>query len=192
MTRQVLFVCAQNICRSPLMASVFEAQIGPGASVWTVSSAGTEASPGRRACRYAVAVIPPALGHLSTPLTNDALDAADLVVAASLAERSSIVRMSPSARSRTFTLREALLLGEQPIVSAESLAAYAETLDSRRGTLDLPTRRSLPWQRQPEHPLDVADVHHLGARTHRKALERAADDTRELALRLTRALAPDS
>lgn len=192
MTRQVLFVCAQNICRSPLMAAAFEEQLGDGATAWTVGSAGTEASPGRRACRHAVAVIPAALGHLSTRLTVDELDAADLVIAASLAERSLIVRLRPSARSRTFTLREALLLGEQKMVSATSLAEYAGMLDSRRGTLDLPTRRSRPWQREAGHPLDVVDVHHLGARTHRRALEKAADDTRELAVRLTRALAPNT
>jgi len=187
----VLFVCAQNICRSPLMAAAFEDELGADASQWLVGSAGTEASVGRRACRYSVEVVVTALGHLSTPLTTADLDAADLVIAASLAERSLIVRKSPSARSRTFTLREALLLGEQD-VSAASLAEYADTLDSRRGTLDLPTPRSLSWRRATGHPLDVVDVHHLGVRTHRKGLQKAATDTRTLARRLQQGIAPQS
>ncbi|KJL29531.1 hypothetical protein [Microbacterium oxydans] len=191
MTGRVLFVCAQNICRSPLMAAAFEDELGADASRWVVGSAGTEASPGRRACRYSVEVVVTALGHLSTPLTMADLDAADLVIAASLAERSLIVRKSPSARSRTFTLREALLLGEQQ-VSAASLAEYADVLDSRRGTLDLPTQRSLPWRRETGHPLDVVDVHHLGIRTHRRGLQKAAADTRTLARRLQQGIAPRS
>ena len=191
MTGRVLFVCAQNICRSPLMAAAFEDELGADAGQWVVGSAGTEASPGRRACRYSVEVVVTALGHLSTPLTMADLDAADLVIAASLAERSLIVRKSPNARSRTFTLREALLLGEHD-VEAASLAGYADVLDSRRGTLDLPTQRSLPWRRETGHPLDVVDVHHLGIRTHRRGLQKAATDTRTLARRLQQGIAPRS
>lgn len=189
MTGRVLFVCAKNICRSPLMAAAFEAELGAEAGEWVVGSAGTEASAGRRACRYSVEVVITVLGHLSTPLTVAELDAADLVIAASLAERSLIVRMRPSARSRTFTLREALLLGEQN-ASAASLADYADILDARRGTLDLPTPRALPWRRETGHPLDVVDVHHLGMRTHRRGLQKAAADTRMLARMLQQGIAP--
>lgn len=191
MTGRVLFVCAQNICRSPLMAAAFADELGADAGQWVVGSAGTEASPGRRACRYSVAVVVTALGHLSNPLTTADLDAADLVIAASLAERSLIAQRSPGARSRTFTLREALLLGEQD-VSAATLAEYADILDSRRGTLRLPVQRSLPWRRETGHPLDVVDVHHLGVRTHRRGLQKAAADTRTLARRLQQGIASRS
>lgn len=189
MTGRMLFVCAQNICRSPLMAAGFETELGSERGNWLIDSAGTEASSGRRACRHAVAVAPRAFGHLSTPLTVDGLDAADLVIAASLAERSLIVRLRPSVRSRTFTLREAVLLGEQNAPST-SLADYAEKLDARRGTLDLPMPRRRPWSRGTGHPLDVVDVHHLGVRTHRKILAKAADDTRTLARRLMQQVEP--
>ncbi|WP_449407517.1 arsenate reductase/protein-tyrosine-phosphatase family protein [Microbacterium maritypicum] len=194
MTESVLFVCAQNICRSPLMAAAFqealraEGELGLGASEWAVESVGTVASEGRRACRVSVEIVPAAADHHSVRLEAEDLDVADLVIAASLEERSLIARLRPQARSRAFTLREALLLGEQRI-TASSLAEYAAVLDSRRGTLDLPTPSSLPW-RSADDPLDVVDVHQLGTRAHRKGLEKAAADTRLLAARLRRDLAP--
>lgn len=196
MTESVLFVCAQNICRSPLMAAAFrevlraEGELGLGAPDWAVESVGTVASEGRRACRVAVEIVPAAAGHHSVRLEAEDLDVADLVIAASLEERSLIARLRPQSRARTFTLREAVLLGERRI-SAGSLAEYAAGLDSRRGTLDLPAPSSLRWRRR-EDPLDVADVHQRGMRTHRKGLERAASDARLLATRLRRDLAPSS
>lgn len=195
MTESVLFVCAQNVCRSPLMAAAFEdefAAVGNSRSRetdWVISSAGTQAAPCKRACRYAVEIVKAVADHRSTRLEGEDLDSADLVIAASLAERSLIVQLRPNVRSRTFTLREALLLGERRI-SASSLVEYAEALDSRRGTLDLPNRREMPWRRNVAHPLDVIDVHRLRVGVHRKGLERAAADARMLASRVQRDLAP--
>lgn len=196
MTESVLFVCAQNICRSPLMAAAFqealraESELGLGGPDWAVESVGTMAPEGRRACRVSVGIVPAAAAHRSVRLDAEDLDVADLVIAASLEERSLIARMRPQARSRAFTLREALLLSEQRI-AASSLAEYAAVLDSRRGTLDLPRPSSLPWRRAAD-PLDVVDVHQLGTRAHRSGLEKAATDTRLFASRLRRDLAPST
>lgn len=193
MSESVLFVCAQNVCRSPLMAAAFqealraEGELGLGPSEWEVESVGTVASEGHRACRIASGLEPAAATHHSVRLEADDLDVADIVIVASLDERSIVARMRPQARSRTFTLREAILLGEQPI-DAGSITEYAAALHSRRGTLDLPKPSSLPWRRGPE-PLDVVDVHQMGPRAHRKGLERAAIDARLLASRLRRDLA---
>lgn len=193
MIQSVLFVCAQNICRSPLMAAAFEEGFAAGGDIassgveWVVGSAGTQAEPGKRSCRVAVDIEKGASGHRSARLDADHLDAADLVIAASLAERALIAQLRPNARTRTFTLREALLLGERP-VSATSLAEYAVALDARRGTLDLPNRRPLLWRREAAHPLDVVDVHHFGPRAHRRGLIKAASDARTLASRVQREL----
>ncbi|MFB4354661.1 hypothetical protein RAC69_16010 [Microbacterium sp. LS_15] len=193
MTESVLFVCAQNVCRSPLMAAAFqealraESELGLGPSEWEVESVGTVASDGHRACRIAAELEPAAAAHRSVRLEADDLDVADIVIVASLEERAVVARLRPQARSRTFTLREALLLGEQR-VEAASIAGYAAALDSRRGTLDLPRRSSLPWRRASD-PLDVVDVHQLSPRAHRRGLERAASDARLLASRLRRDLA---
>ena len=197
MTESVLFVCAQNVCRSPLMAAAFEGALRaggvPGAPdvEWVVGSAGTEASRRRSACRYTVEIEPDASAHSSHRLETDDVEAAGLVIAASLDERGRIAQLSVSARSRTFTLREALLLGERPVV-ADSLAAYAAVLDSRRGTLDLRSRRTFPWGRSAQHPLDVVDVHLLRSGVHRKGLKAADADARLLAARLQRDLSPRS
>lgn len=197
MAESVLFVCAQNVCRSPLMAAVFrhtlraEGELGLESPTWDVDSVGTQASEGRRACRVAVEVEPEAASHRSIRLEADAIDAADLVIAASLEERSLIARLRPSARTRTFTLREALRLGDER-TSASSLAEYATVLDSRRGTLDLPTPSRRFLRRESPSPLDIVDVHQFGMRAHRKGLEAAAVDTRLLASRLRKELAPRS
>jgi protein-tyrosine-phosphatase len=195
MIQSVLFVCAQNVCRSPLMAAAFEEEFAAAGDTesseveWVFGSAGTQAEPGRRSCRYAVDIVGSASGHRSTRLDADHLDAADLVIAASLVERALIAQLRPNVRTRTFTLREALLLGERR-VPASSLAEYAAALDARRGTLDLPHRRALPWRRDTAHPLDVVDVHHFRPGVHRRGLEKAAADARTLAARLHRELVP--
>lgn len=193
MTESVLFVCEQNVCRSPLMAAAFDSALHDdgvpetGAVEWVVGSAGTQASPRRSACRYVVAIEPEAAHHVSHRLEVDDVEAAGLVIAASLEERSLIVQLDPLARSRTFTLREALLLGEEPVV-ATSLAEYAAALASRRGTLDLRPRRGFSWFRAAHRPLDVVDVHMLSPKPHRKGLLAADADARLLASRLQRDL----
>lgn len=197
MTESVLFVCEQNICRSPLMAAAFEGALragglpGPEGADWVVGSAGTQASPGRSACRFTLEIEPDAASHVSHRLEADDIDAAGLVIAASLEERSWIARLSTSSRTRTFTLREALLLGERPVAAA-SLVEYAAALDARRGTLDLRGRRTFPWGRVASHPLDVVDVHMLRPSAHRKGLNAADADARLLAARLQRDLSPRS
>lgn len=197
MTESVLFVCEQNICRSPLMAAAFEGALraggvpGSGDVEWVVGSAGTQASARRAACRYGVEIEPDASTHSSHRLDADDVEAAGMVIAASLEERSWIARLSARSRTRTFTLREALLLGERPVV-ATSLAEYAAALDARRGTLDLRPRRTLPWNRAEQNPLDVVDVHLLRPGVHRRGLKAADADARLLAARLQRDLSPRS
>ena len=197
MTESVLFVCEQNICRSPLMAAAFEDALRagglPGAEgvEWVVGSAGTQASARRSPCPYTVEIEPGAASHLSHRLDADDVEAAGLVIVASLEERSGVARVSARSRTRTFTLREALLLGERP-VEAATLAEYASVLDSRRGTLELHAHRRFPWSRAEQRPLDVVDVHLLRPRVHRKGLEAAAADARLLAARLQRDLSPRS
>lgn len=197
MTESVLFVCEQNICRSPLMAAAFEGALRAGGALgadeaeWVVGSAGTQASARRSPCSYTVEIEPDASAHLSHRLDEDDVAAAGLVITASLAERSGVARLSARSRTRTFTLREALMLGERPVV-ATSLAEYAAALDSRRGTLELSGRRTLPWGRAERHPLDVVDVHLLRPGIHRKGLKAADADARLLAARLRRDLSPRS
>lgn len=191
MTATILFVCAQNICRSPLMAAAFVRGVRTDAAgvEWSVDSAGVTAEPGRRVCREAAAIEPAIALHRSRKLDGDAVDAADLVIAASLSERAAIARLRPAARTRTFTLREALLLDAQLSSGSEriSVAGYAAALNSRRGNLDLP-RRTLMRPRAERHPLDVEDVHQRGNRAHRNGLHKADADALMLGGRIARAI----
>lgn len=192
MTATILFVCAQNICRSPLMAAAFARAVQAEAAgvEWSVDSAGVTAEPGRRVCREAAAIEPAIALHRSRKLDGDAIDAADLVIAASLSERAAIARLRPAARTRTFTLREALLLDAELSSGGEpvSAAGYAVALNSRRGTLELPRRRTLMRPRAARHPLDVEDVHQRGIRAHRNGLHKADEDVVMLGGRIARAV----
>lgn len=186
---RVLFVCAQNICRSPLMAAAFLGALQPQED-WVAVSAGVKAAEGRHACRVASDLISALAEHRSTALGAGDIDAADLVIAASLAERAAVARLRPHARTKTFTLREALLLGEQEGAPVASVAAYAARLDARRGMVEPPRPSRLPWRRASDAPLDVVDVHGAKFRVHRDGLERAAQEAALLAQRLQRSLRP--
>ncbi|WP_417554601.1 hypothetical protein [Microbacterium sp.] len=185
MPARVLFLCAQNICRSPLMAAAF---VGAMSGDLTVVSAGVRAHEGGPVCELAAQIVPALAGHRSAVLSPGDIDAADIVITASLAERASVARLRPHARTKTFTLREALLLAESDIAAVTSLAEYAASLDGERGTLDLVGPSRLPWRRASASPLDVADVHGSGTRVHRGGLERAARDAALLAQNIRRRL----
>ncbi|MGB3731825.1 hypothetical protein [Microbacterium sp.] len=198
MIARILFVCAQNVCRSPLMADSFGRALDDAwfldahEGEWDIISGGTHARPGADACSTVVALAPGVEGHRSSAVSRSDVDEADLVVVASRTERSWIAQLEPSARPRTFTLREALMLdervGDVPIRDAESFREYVDALDAQRGTIDVSRRRPVLWRRRPEHPLDVIDVHRLGAKAHRRGLEVASVDAARLGRSIKRRL----
>lgn len=107
---RVLAVCTGNICRSPLMAALLRAGMGEEGEGIAVTSAGTSALIGHPVHSTVVTQLN-ALG-LPTPrevarqLTAPMVDDADLVLTAERAHRSRVVRLSPRAVRRTFTLLE--------------------------------------------------------------------------------------
>ncbi len=206
-THRLIFVCEANICRSPLMEQALRARVG--AESWEISSAGTRVGPGDLPMCEVSAEIAAASGadtaaHRSTAIDVGDLQAADLVLTASRAERSVVAQLVPEARSRTFTLREAVHLGADPLdpddlavvaafsaaSAADDLAAYASALHHRRGFVQPPSSgRTLFGKRRP-HPFDIPDAHHGSAREHRAMLERTALDIAELARQLDAFLVP--
>ena len=176
MTGSVLFVCAANVCRSPLMRYTF---LGSTArDDWAAASAGISARPGAAMCDLArSAVRDPLAAALAAEHRSASVDEAfaapgpapDLVIVASRAERAALATRDPDLRARLFTLSEAVLLGR--IVAAQqdggpevdtSPGAYARVLDGQRGMLVFPR----PPRRRPlggasaGHPLDIPDEHH--------------------------------
>ncbi|WP_193611440.1 hypothetical protein [Nocardioides lijunqiniae] len=180
MTFTVLAVCAANVCRSPLMAVGLEHSLaahGLGADV-VVLSAGAVATTDAGVCpdveRLTRARGLPwlALGrHRSTPLTDELVDRADLVVTADRGLRSEVLkRARPGSTGRTFTLREAAELADpasarvQGHTVDDQLRSLVAQMNHTRGFIDLPgvervTSRALPWRRLDVHTHDVPDAH---------------------------------
>ncbi|MFS2242876.1 hypothetical protein [Microbacterium sp. OR16] len=193
MIARVLFVCAQNVCRSPLMAASFAAAVGAGRSDdddWVVRSAGTHAHTGQFACPVAVEFAEGAAGHRSAPVDMMGILLADLVIVASREERSWIAQEVPESRQTTFTLREALLLDERVRRrgAAGAVSEYVAALNAHRGTIDLTEPSPSLWRREPEHPLDIRDVHGASRRAHRRVLADAAREAAEFGQRMREAL----
>lgn len=195
MTARVLFVCAQNVCRSPLMAASFAAAVGDpqpdgGGRGWVVHSAGTHAHDGRAVCPFVAGLESRARLHRSAKVSAEDIDMADLVITASREERAWIAQQAPESRAITFTLREALLLDDR--LSEESRAGtvddYVAALNGHRGTIDMREPSASRWRRVPEHPLDLEDVHGTRRRRHLRGLSRVSADAADLGKRMRESL----
>lgn len=201
MTDGVLFLCHANVCRSRLMEHEFRAaERATGSERWSAVSAGVAAVAGRPVCDEVRAIISPA-GDDDAPLAvdrgavlldRDLLQSASLVITATRAERADVALLIPAMRSRTFTLREAVVLAQLEPVSAppgrgrdgdDLLTAFAESLDQRRGSVRSEDRRSrLRWFHRRDHSddLDIPDAHHRRPRDHRRVLQTVQTETTAL------------
>ncbi|MGI8678607.1 MAG: low molecular weight phosphatase family protein [Jatrophihabitans sp.] len=142
MTFSVLFVCTGNVCRSPMAERLMRAQLDPQAPV-AVTSAGTMALVGRP-------IDPPSAhalselgadssGHVARRLTPELIDAADLVLTATLVHRSAVIEGRPRSYPRVFTIREFGRLGRElePVSAAPTTASLRErvaAVAARRGS----------------------------------------------------------
>ncbi|WP_054147319.1 low molecular weight phosphatase family protein [Frigoribacterium sp. RIT-PI-h] len=132
---RVLVVCTGNLCRSPLFAALLARDVDD-ARV-TVTSRGTLTTPG--------AVVPAATlaagtrlgvdleGHVARPLSGVDLEDADLVLTAGRRHRRDVVRMSPAAASKAFTIVEFARLAEAALTEGAAWAADEGAVDSGPG-----------------------------------------------------------
>lgn len=133
-----------------------------------------------------------ARAHLARQLDSVLVADSALILTASKAERAAVARLEPSARARTFTLREAVALAEAdvsvppPLSDGSVLDRFAATMHARRG-LTPPAARAARssfsrWFRGPASgdPVDVVDGHVLGDRQHDVALDEVGDATERL------------
>ncbi|MBD8517053.1 arsenate reductase/protein-tyrosine-phosphatase family protein [Plantibacter sp. CFBP 8804] len=190
---RILVVCSANVCRSPLAEQLLQARLStiPGFDRLVCSSAGIEVSRGHEMCADAAAVLglpsegPKAPAHRARRVTKSMIGGAGLVLTASRAERSALARLSPEARSKVFTLREAAALAEAPdqaiatwrpgagTTADQRLSDLAALLNARRGLAPAPKpERTGLFARfgSDVDPLDIADGHNLGKRAHRTTL----------------------
>lgn len=205
MPHRLMFVCAMNVCRSPLMAFTFADALSSDNeddANWSVISRGTSVLRSDPMCDISASLITSsdsgqkfAKGHESRPLVSAELQAQDLILVASRAERAKIAQMNPRLRSRTFTVREALALGAPAVTPADleliarsrvphqknRLDGYTQLLHQRRGMVPLPApRRSLLAFRAPADPSDIPDVHHQKRSQHTSTLRAAQTEVRGL------------
>ncbi|HKY15323.1 MAG TPA: hypothetical protein VJM33_10400 [Microthrixaceae bacterium] len=139
-TREVLFVCHANICRSPMAERIMRHELyrrlgSSGVSGWVVRSAGTNAQVGRPMHDLARQVLEengiPSGGPTAQQVTVSLVDRADVILTATRAEREWVVKADPVAVRRVFTLRQFARL------CAAGSAAESATSDQARRELDL-------------------------------------------------------
>lgn len=198
---RVLVVCAANVCRSPLIANVLTTEAASFDVKLRVTSAGTDVNRASQMCSIGLELVSDdaealrrASKHTAQQVTRGMVADHELILTAARLERSAIAKLDPAARARTFTVKEAVLLGgasttptERAQMTAASasgrdvLSAYAELLNGRRGRVLIPEEsRRLPWS-HPENPLDVRDVHASRSRHHRSDLRALRALTKQFA-----------
>jgi len=113
----ILLVCTGNICRSPMAQGLLRHVLAErGLEDITVESAGTSAWGDSEATPEAVEALRE-LGidiseHQARRLSRSMIDTADLVLGLAAEHREAVLRISPEAMSRTFTLKELVALLE--------------------------------------------------------------------------------
>lgn len=140
---RVLVVCTGNLCRSPLFAALLADRLGSDA---VVTSRGTQAIAG---------ATPPAAtvlaarrvgveldGHTARELDDADIDDADLVLVASRRHRRDVVRRSPRAATRVFTVLEFARLAEalevEQVGSPASSSASSDAAGGGRARRGVP------------------------------------------------------
>ncbi len=108
---KILFVCSGNTCRSPMCEGYFRRLCNSaGRDDIAVGSAGTYAYDGDSLSKQAAAVMQKhgiaLAGFLSSRLTADLLNAADLIIAMTTAHRAHVGEMLPEALNKTYLLRD--------------------------------------------------------------------------------------
>lgn len=134
----MLVVCTANICRSPAAATLLSDLFGPQVRV---SSGGVEAVGGAPACPEAALWLrrlgagggqgrhrAPVLEHAARTLTSEDVRGAPLILTATREHRSAVVRLVPTAQSKTFTIAQ----GER--IAAWQLARGHRTAPPNGGT----------------------------------------------------------
>jgi protein-tyrosine phosphatase len=105
----IVFVCTGNICRSPAAERMFRSRADPSAEVqvWSAGTHGVVGSGMEEHCAQAlreIGIDPD--GHLARQLDVDALADADLVLCATMEQRSIVLQSNPALMRKAFALKE--------------------------------------------------------------------------------------
>jgi protein-tyrosine phosphatase len=209
-TFEVLVVCSANVCRSPMAGAVLR-EVFAGAGLddqVRVRTYGENATVGAQMCPEMVARAKRRLRtgslaqHLACQLVPERVEEADLVLTTDRGVRAIVIRSSPAAHPRTFTLRQArelaalcrkeiggaLLALDDPETAMRSFVAEMNQL---RGMTDAPhiesrRLRARPWVKVAVHSHDVPDAHQAKG-LHSLTADLLISSAQELARHLTAA-----
>jgi len=105
----VLFVCKGNICRSPLAEVYFRSRLTSGCGI-TVWSAGLDTTDGKPAHPLAKAVAElhglTLDKHRTTQITREMVDKADVIFVMELTQLTSLVKLCPRIKDKTYVLSQ--------------------------------------------------------------------------------------
>lgn len=205
----LLVVCTANVCRSPFAEELLRRRLAAaGRSDITVSSAGVRAAEGVALCSNAATILNREDGSKSwrthggsRQLDRDMIEQSDLILTASIEQRSAVAILSPVARHRAFTLLEAALILRQLSLKNENnesrqfafnrpLSELTAQMYALRGSLPLVIPddrgihrfiRSLDVQ---VNEWDIGDGHTYSGRAHRRTLRQVNDASFDIAAAL--------
>ena len=100
---RILFVCTGNTCRSPMAEGIFNS-LSEGAFSRGIYAEGGRASENALSVMDKMGI--DITGHISTQLTCDDVNEADLVLAMTKVHKAAILSVMPEAKDKVFTLGE--------------------------------------------------------------------------------------
>lgn len=187
----ILAVCTANICRSPMIELLLRKQLDP--VKFTVGSAGVhgwnrapvDSMVTLELARFGVR----AAGFQSRALTDQLINEADLILAATRDHRAHILGRSPDALRKTFTLLEFAALMENSAAEPTGDEARESSVEPMRelATVTSPkalVEESFKRRGQARKDIDLSDPYRQGPDVHRVVAERVRDAVSIVARRL--------
>ena len=177
----VLFVCTANQCRSPIAEALFRRIVSRAELGWQVVSAGTRVTPGTSYHQRAVEALSEhgvtLCASECTPVSNELIDTASLILTATHAHARQILLSRPRAARRTFVLGQfANLLSHAP---------SGDCADSPDGLASIAGRSRVLVQPRPPEMDDTKDPIHGGLGAFRSCVSRTAELLEPLSQRLS-------
>jgi protein-tyrosine-phosphatase len=106
----VLFVCAANICRSPLAMGLFSAQVLPEANDWQIASAGIYAPLGYPAAQNTLAVLKQRgidlSQHRSSQIIKEMVEVYNLILTMERGQKEALQMAFPKQANKVYLLTE--------------------------------------------------------------------------------------
>jgi len=190
-TFSILAVCTANICRSPMIELLLRKQLDP--DKFTVGSAGVhgwnrapvDSMVTLELARFGVR----AAGFQSRALSDQLINEADLILAATRDHRAHILGRSPDALRKTFTLLEfaALMDGSTGDQTGEAPTEPTDEQPAGRAVVTSPkalVEESFNRRSQARKDIDLSDPYRQGPDVHRAVAERVRDAVAVVARRL--------